>query len=50
MQIDEAAIKREHENGISIIEPTQKIVDAICSQGYKNIFYFIVISLLFYCI
>lgn len=39
MQMDETAIKKEHENGVSIIEPTQKIVDDICLQGYKNIFY-----------
>ena len=29
MQMDETAIKKEHENGVSIIEPTQKIVDDI---------------------
>ena len=29
MQMDETAIKKEHENGVSIIEPTQKTVDSL---------------------
>lgn len=37
MQMDETAIKKEHENGVSIIEPTQKIVDDICLQGVYSI-------------
>ena len=47
MQMDETAIKKEHENGVSIIEPTQKIVDDICLQGYKNIFYIFSLLLAF---
>ena len=36
---NEAAIRREHENGLSIIQKTQEIVDRICAEGYKNVFY-----------
>ncbi len=35
----EEAIRREHENGLSIIASTQEAVDRICAEGYENIFY-----------
>ena len=36
MQMDETAIKKEHENGVSIIEPTQKTVDALISLNLPS--------------
>ena len=36
---NEDAVRKEHENGLSIIGQTQEVVDQICKNGYKNIFY-----------
>lgn len=36
---NEAGVRKEHENGVSIIESTQKVVDQICKDGFSNIFY-----------
>ena len=36
---NEEAVRKEHENGVSIIAETQRVVDKICGEGYKNIFY-----------
>ncbi|MFR3493247.1 MAG: hypothetical protein ACLTTJ_05125 [Blautia sp.] len=35
---NEDAVRKEHENGLSIIGQTQEVVDQICKNGYKNIF------------
>jgi len=36
---NEEKIRKEHENGLSIVPKTQEIVDQLCEEGYKNIFY-----------
>ena len=36
---NEAKIRKEHENGLSIIAKTREIVDQICNEGFSNIFY-----------
>ena len=36
---NEEMIRKEHENGLSIIKKTQETVDQICRDGYENIFY-----------
>lgn len=36
---NEEAVRKEHENGVGIIAKTQEAVDAVCKEGYKNIFY-----------
>ena len=36
---NEEAVRKEHENGVGIIAKTQEVVDQICKEGFKNIFY-----------
>lgn len=36
---NEESVRKEHENGVGIIAQTQDVVDRICREGYKNIFY-----------
>ena len=45
---DENRVRTEHTNGVNLIPEVEKIVDKICEEGYKNIFFYDKIGFTFY--